>query len=64
MVAYLELEKSKALSDAAQSSPGQWGPKRKFPLCSRGPYLSLGPGDASLLSRLLPTATREFSPWI
>ena len=66
MVAYLEFggAEIKGSERRGQSSPGQWGPKRKFPFCSRGPKLSLGPGGASLRSRLLSTATREFSPWI
>ena len=66
MVAYLEFggAEIKGSERRGQRSPGQWGPKRKFPFCSRGPKLSLGPGGASLRSRLLSTATREFSPWI
>ena len=56
MVAYLEFggAEIKGSERRGQRSPGQWGPKRKFPFCSRGPKLSLGPGGASLRSRLLP----------
>ena len=66
MVAYLEFGGAEIKGSERRGAKLAWavGPKSEFPLCSRGPKLSLGPGGASLRSRLLPTASREFSPWI